>query len=50
MPQFGKGNKAAKKEGRQSLKRRQRLESELRKKERGGEGGSLTPGGGSRAA
>ena len=32
MPQFGKGNAAAKKGGRPSLDRRQRLERELRKK------------------
>ena len=34
MPQFGKGNTAAKKGGRLSLKWRQHLERELRKKEK----------------
>ena len=34
MPQFGKGNTAAKKGGRLSLDKRQRLERELSKKEK----------------
>ena len=34
MPQFGKGSTAAKKGGRRSLKWRQHLERELRKKEK----------------